>query len=371
MWRAFQTGAGPADGGDVMGPGGGSCEPGCSVQNSYNCRTQDECEGIGGTYQARDMHISGNYPPPPPQMFCNVTLARCDLETFVGTCAASTAGGHQSWQLCEADCGRFITSNYQRCQREPPAGMTTSQFTEQFGPIVQMCNTVNSDPQLERCASTSAEAMQTMQRVCCTDASECDANNGVPTRCTGDCADAFIPYFETCGPQLLAHDDSSALASFYSVCTDSGSGDMQDPKLCSVNSGNSPWVAAEFRSGCSVWVKYIDSKTHETSEFVRLVGVGKPMVSTAQLLDVSKDVCGKLNMVKRFAEDFSGLLALSGIAEGDTVVLTVNDPATGNKQVHATNSGANRDAVKAQWQGSYDANVFNPDRCPDGGVYGR
>ena len=146
---------------------------------------------------------------------------------------------------------------------------------------------------------------------------------------------------------------------------------MQDPKLCSVNSGNSPWVAAEFRSGCSVWVKYIDSKTHETSEFVRLVGVGNPMVSTAQLLDVSKDVCGKLNMVKRFAEDFSGLLALSGIAEGDTVVLTVNDPATGNKQVRATNSGANRDAVKAQWQGSYDANVFNPDRCPDGGAYGR
>lgn len=371
-WRSFQVppGGAPGDINGVAGGSSGSCEPGCSVQNSYQCNTQDECEGIGGTYEARNMHISGNFPPPPPQMFCNVTLARCDLETFVGTCASSTAGGHESWQLCEADCGRFITSNYERCQREPPAGMTSSQFTEQFGPIVQMCNTVNSDPQLERCASTSAEAMSTMQRVCCSDNAECDANNGVPTRCTGDCADAFIPYFETCGPQLLAHDDSSALAAFYSVCTDSGSGDIQDPKLCSDNSGNSPWVAAEFRSGCSVWVKYIDSKTHETSDFVRLVGVGNPMVSTAQLLDVAKDVCGKLNMVKRFAEDFSGLLALSNMHEGKTVQLTINDPAAGNQVVHATNSGANRDAVKAQWTGSYDANVFNPDRCPEN-AYGR
>jgi hypothetical protein len=374
-WRDFHTecppGAGECPPPIADGGGGGSCEPGCSVQNSYNCRTEDECESIGGTYEGRNMHLPpGDYPPPPPSMFCNVTLARCDLETFVGTCAASTAGGHESWQLCEADCGRFITQNYQRCQREPPAGMTSSQFTEQFGPIVQMCNTVNSDPQLERCASTSQEAVATMQRVCCDDDADCAANNGVPTRCTGDCADAFIPYFETCGPQLMIHDDSSALAAFYSVCTDSGSGDMQDPKLCHDNSGNSPWVAAEFRSGCSVWVKYIDSKTHETSDFVRLVGVGDPMVSTAQLLDVSKDICGKLNMVKRFAEDFSGILALSGLDEGKTVPLTVNEPATGNRVVHATNSGANRDAVKTQWQAAYDANVFNPDRCPEN-MYGR
>ena len=75
-------------------------------------------------------------------------------------------------------------------------------------------------------------------------------------------------------------------------------------------------------------------------------------------------------MVKRFAEDFSGLLALSDMEEGETVALTINDPATGNQVVHATNSGANRDAVKAQWKGSYDANVFNPDRCPDQ-MYGR
>ena len=373
-WRSFNSGMnvpggmGPADGPDM----GGSCEPGCSVQNSYQCQTETECEGIGGTYQARHMHTyPGEMTPPTPSMFCNVTLARCDLETFVGTCAASTAGGHTSAALCEADCGRFITSNYARCQHEPPAGMTSSQFTEQFGPIVQMCRTVNEDPQLERCASTMAEAAATLQRVCCDDDADCAANGGVPTTCTGDCADAFIPFFETCGPTLLQGDDASSLSTLYSVCTDSGSGELQDPKLCSDNSGNSPWVAIEFRSGCSVWVKYIDSKTHTTSDFVRLVGVGKPMVATAQLLDVSKDVCGKLNMVKRFAEDFSGIMALSDMTEGDTVALTINNPTTGNTVVHATMSGANRDAAKKQWQGSYSVNTFNPDQCPNGGNYGR
>ena len=377
-WRSYgnQPGGGPTDGAPV--DMGGSCEPGCSVQNSYQCNTQTECEGIGGAFQERTQHFGPVYPggggiPPPPSpaiMFCNITLARCDLETFVGTCAASTAGGHSSAALCEADCGRFITSNYARCQREPPAGMTSSQFTEQFGPIVQMCHTINEDPQLERCASNMQEAAATLQRVCCDDDADCAANGGTPTTCTGDCADAFIPFFETCGPTLLQGDDASSLSTLYTVCTDSGSGQLHDPKLCSDNSGNSPWVAAEFRSGCSVWVKYIDAKTHTTSDFVRLVGVGKPMIATAQLLDVAKDVCGKLNMVKRFAEDFSGIMALSDMTERNTVALTINNPATGNTVVHATMSGANRDAVKGQWKGSYDVNQFNPDQCPQNN-YGR
>ena len=375
-WQSFDRGPVAMDCPDCPQNMGGSCEPGCSVENQYQCQTQAECEGIDGQWQQREQNPNfGNAPV--VQHFCNVTLAGCSLESLVGTCASSTAAGHASWQLCDADCGRFIVDNYARCQRSPPAGMTKTQFTEQFGPIVQMCRTVRSDPQMERCASTSNEAVSTMNRVCCgEDNKDCSGNNGVPTHCTGDCAAAFLPYFETCGPMLMAHDESSSLAEFYSVCTSSGSGARHDPKLCSDNSGNSPWVAIDFRSGCSVWVKYIDAKTQETSDFVRLVSVGSPPISVAQLLDVAKDVCGKTDMVKRFAEDPSGIMALSDIPGGlDTVALTVNHPTAGNIDVTATNSGANRDAVHKQWKSLYSVRLpfcaFAPEICePDSAAVG-
>jgi hypothetical protein len=40
--------------------------------------------------------------------------------------------------------------------------------------------------------------------ICCTDVTQCDANNGAPTKCTGECADIFLPFFQTCGPMLMS-----------------------------------------------------------------------------------------------------------------------------------------------------------------------
>ena len=50
---------------------------------------------------------------------------------------------------------------------------------------------------------------------------------------------------------------------------------------------------------------------------MRLVGVGPEDggVTTDTLLDNAKTICGKTDMVKRLAEDFSGILALSKVDE--------------------------------------------------------
>jgi hypothetical protein len=96
---------------------------------------------------------------------------------------------------------------------------------------------------------------------------------------------------------------------------------------------------------------------------VRLVAVSG--VSINELQEKAKTVCGKLAMVKRLAEDFSGILALVGIEEkGEVLTITVNHPTTGNMDVQVTNTQSNKRAVKAGWKKVYDANVFNPDRCP-------
>jgi hypothetical protein len=71
-------------------------------------------------------------------------------------------------------------------------------------------------------------------------------------------------------------------------------------------------------------------------------------------------------MVKRIAEDFSGLLALSNVNEkGSKLNITVNHPQLGNVQVEVTNSPDNLKAVKKSgWKVDYDSKVFSPDRCP-------
>jgi hypothetical protein len=244
--------------------------------------------------------------------------------------------------------------------------MTRETFTEQFGPIVRMCKTIDHDPNMQRCASNSDEAVMSMNRVCCTDDKDCEANGGVPTKCTGDCADAFLPYFEKCGPLMMTQsNDVSSLGKFYETCTAShGNMFVRDSKLCSANDGTVPWVAIEFREGCSVFVKYVDKATGQaTPDFVRLVSAGSPPVSAEQLLATSKEVCKKNRMVKSFAEDFSGIMTLSNIDFEDEVILTVNHPATGNTDVVATMSGQNRDAVEKQWRRAYNVRTFNPELC--------
>lgn len=134
-------------------------------------------------------------------------------------------------------------------------------------------------------------------------------------------------------------------AQFYNTCAGAGDGSLQDPALCSANSGNAPWVAIEFRPDCSIWVKYVDaaSKT-ATDDFVRLVGVaaGDVHVSADQLMEVAKSICGPAAAARRFAEDFSGILALANVDETPKMTLMVNHPTHGNANVRVTNNGDNR-----------------------------
>ena len=112
-----------------------------------------------------------------------------------------------------------------------------------------------------------------------------------------------------------------------------------------------------------MYIKYVDAKSHTTSNFVRLVAVGHQSID--QLLDVAKTVCGKPKMIDRVAEDFAGILNLANVdVEGNTLKITINHPATGNKEVKVTNTGANRKAVKTVWRKKFDVNVFNPEHCP-------
>jgi hypothetical protein len=367
IWHAF-----PARNGKPST--GGNCETGCTSRTSYQCHDKPSCQRIGGIWQARVSHYHPhNRPPPPPSYFCNVTTASCDISTIMGQCAASTSNGLESYQLCDAACGRFITRNFDKCSAAPPAGMTKSQFKEMFGPITQMCKTVTSDPTMRRCASESDEAVMTMQRVCCTDDKNCAANGGIPTKCTGDCADAFLPYFETCGGLMLTQkNDPTSLSKFYQVCTSSHASvfDKHDPKLCHANSGNSPWTAIEYRANCEVWVKYVDAHTNkESAAFVRLVSVGTPPIAIQQILNTAKTVCKKNHMVQSVATEMSGLMALEDIVEKGKMMIEVFDNTKGNTMVQVTNNGKNRDKVRKQWKKSYNPNTFNPDHCPS--TYGR
>merc|ERR1712195_76385 len=150
-------------------------------------------------------------------------------------------------------------------------------------------------------------------------------------------------------------------------CTKIG-GKFDDPKLCHANNGNSPFVAIEFRDHCSVWVQYVlaDDKSKKVSPMMRLVGVGLDGgITTDTLLDNAKTICGKTDMVKRLAEDFSGILALSKVDENkdNTLTITVNDPIAGNTEVEVTNNPQNRAKAAKEWKKKYNVNTFNPEKC--------
>ena len=70
-------------------------------------------------------------------------------------------------------------------------------------------------------------------------------------------------------------------------------------------------------------------------------------------------------MLKRVAEDFSGLLALSGINERvGKLNITVNHPLAGNQIVEVTNNKDNLDRVKkSNWEQTVD-DSFTPAACP-------
>lgn len=158
--------------------------------------------------------------------------------------------------------------------------------------------------------------------------------------------------------------EQSPIGRFYQTCTakhhELG---QQDKRQCYAHAGRTPFVDIEFRTGCAVYIKYVDAKSHTTSNFVRLVAVGHQSID--QLLDVAKTVCGKPKMIDRVAEDFAGILNLANVdVEGNTLKITINHPATGNKEVKVTNTGANRKAVKTVWRKKFDVNVFNPEHCP-------
>ena len=343
-------------------PPTGYCQQGCSVEDPFMCKTQAACGKIGGEWKTH--HQLGR----PTTRTCDVSNAPCDAALFLTECGGSdtTKIGAQGVELCDDKCGRFIQRNYDRCAKHPPKGSSKADWIKHFGPIVSMCKSLRADPSLSRCTNQMEEATDTLNKVCCTKNTHCAANHGHPSKCTGSCADTFLPFFQECGAVFLKErGQTSSLGQFYHTCTASHHEIAgPDPKICAANAGNAPWVDIEFRTGCGVWIKYVDAKTKAVSkDFERLVSVGGQSVD--QLLDVAKTVCGKNKMINRMAEDFSGILALADIDEkGSTLAITVNHPAIGNAEVEVTNTPANRRAVKAVWRKKFNVNVFNPEHCP-------
>lgn len=345
------------------GAASGYCSNGCSEKYPSYCKTEAQCTKVGGVYKTKTRLGM------PSVKVCDVTNAPCDAALLLAECGGTNVDkvSQQGLELCDDKCGQYISQNYEHCSAHPPKGVTKAQWISHFGPIVTMCKSFREEPSLERCARQMEQATNELNAICCTNNTHCASNHGSPTKCIGACADAFLPFFEECGAVFLRADKSapSALGRFYHTCTANGKQDaFQNPKLCVANNGNAPFWAIEFRKGCSVWIKYINAQTHSAeAEFVQLVAVG--VVSIDELLQLAKTVCGKLTMVQRIAEDFSGILALAGIDEkGDKLTITVNHPTTGNTQVEVTNTAANKRTVKAGWKSSFDVNVFNPEHCP-------
>ena len=88
-------------------------------------------------------------------------------------------------------------------------------------------------------------------------------------------------------------------------------------------------------------------------------------VSVSRLLKIAKRTCGERYMVRRFATDIAGLLALMG--KQGAPFLTLTD--TKGTQYTVTNSKQNRRSVARQWQRAYGKTgkkVFNANKCPLG-----
>merc|ERR1712159_236850 len=119
--------------------------------------------------------------------------------------------------------------------------MTGAQWQEHFGPIKAMCDSLESDPEMSQCMRNADEAATAMTNVCCSNGEDCAANGGAPSQCSGECADLFLPFFETCGPMLMMDSSqTTSLGAFYETCTASGVKGLQDPALCRDNNGKSP-----------------------------------------------------------------------------------------------------------------------------------
>lgn len=269
----------------------GTCEHSCSVAHPYDCQNEAQCQRIGGMWKS----AAPSRPGLPAQKKCDVTHAPCDVQLFIAECATT----NDQLELCDDTCGRFIARNYERCAAHPPQGMTQAQFKTHFGPIVSMCKSFQADHDQHACASRMQEATVTLTSLCCTDETQCRANDGSPTECSGACADAFVPFFAECGTLLAKVTGTSALGRFYQTCTANSKSQIgPDKKLCVANDHNAPFTAIQFRQGCEIWIKYVDTKTKtESSSYLQLVSVGKgydaalgfePMISIKQIMLVAK-----------------------------------------------------------------------------------
>lgn len=268
----------------------GDCEHACSVSNPFDCKTEDQCQSIGGVWKT-----SPTRPGWPAEKKCDVTHAPCDLQLFMAECAST----NDHLEMCDDKCGRFIERYYEQCATHPPKGMTTTQWKTHFGPIVAMCKSFRGDHDQEECARRMQEATTTLNNLCCNDKTQCRANDGAPTKCSGACADAFLPFFAECGSVLAKATGGSALGRFYKTCTaDSHQQIGPDKKLCVANDQSAPFTAIQFRQGCEIWIKFVDTKTKtESTSYLQLVSVGKgfdanlgyePLISITQFMVVAK-----------------------------------------------------------------------------------
>jgi len=115
-----------------------------------------------------------------------------------------------------------------------------------------------------------------------------------------------------------------------------------------------------------VWVNYEDSRglTVAPSELLEVGGVG-----VAQLLRVTSDVCGSVDLVRAFAEDFEGIAQLAGVAtqgvgEAGQVQLTVRSSTGAVTHPTATFTQMNQRYTRAQWRENYDDGAFSGRTCP-------
>ena len=136
--------------------------------------------------------------------------------------------------------------------------------------------------------------------------------------------------------------------------------------LCTQNGARVPWRAIHFRAGCEVWVNYEDSRglTVAPSELLEVGGVG-----VAQLLRVTSDICGSVDLVRAFAEDFEGIAQLAGVAtqgvgEAGQVQLTVRSSTGAVTHPTATFTQMNQRYTRAQWRENYDDGAFSGRTCP-------
>lgn len=161
--------------------------------------------------------------------------------------------------------------------------------------------------------------------------------------------------------------DLGAFELSLSVATPTGTSEAD---LCTQNGDRVPWRAISFRAGCEVWVSYdlvsgaASSSAAAPSELLEVGGVG-----VTQLLRVTSDVCGSVDLVRAFAEDFEGIATLAGVAtvgagEAGQVQLTVRSSTGAVTHPTVTFTQMNQRYTRAQWRENYDDGAFSGRTCP-------